>query len=177
MHTLVLYESMYGNTHAIAEAIAEGARSSGEAAVIPVHQATADLVAWADLVFVGGPTHARGMSTEASRLNATAAAAQPDGWSEIALDASAGASGVREWLDGVSGADGKPAIAYDTRVVAPSLLTGRAASGIEKGLRGHGFRIVAKAESFMIDTHQRLRFGEVDRARKWGARMAASVGT
>lgn len=175
MHTLVLYESMYGNTHAIAKAIGEGARAGGEVTVIPAHQSTTELVAWADLVIVGGPTHARGMSTEASRTSATAAAAKPDGWSEITLDANAEGIGVREWLEGVGDAHGKPAVAYDTRVFGPSLLTGRAASAIDKGLRGHGFRVVAKAESFMIDTHQRLRVGEVDRARKWGARMVGSM--
>jgi hypothetical protein len=175
MHTLVLFESMYGNTHAIAKAIGEGARSSGEATVIPAHESTTDLIGWADLVIVGGPTHARGMSTEASRRSAMAAAAAPDGWSDVALDAYAAGLGVREWLDGVDDAQGKPAVAYDTRVFGPSVFTGRAASAIDKGLRAHGFRVVAKAESFAIDTHQRLRYGEVDRARKWGARIAASI--
>jgi hypothetical protein len=175
MHTLVVYESMYGNTHAIAKAIGEGARSSGDVTVIPAGESRADLVAWADLVIVGGPTHARGLSTEASRRSATAAAEKPDGWSEIAVDANADGIGVREWLAGVDDANGKCAVAYDTRAFGPSLLTGRAASAIDKSLRGHGFRVIAKAESFMIDTHQRLRFGEVDRARKWGERMAASV--
>ena len=177
MHTLVLYESMYGNTHAIAKAIGEGAHAHGEVTVIPAHDATPDLVTWADLVIVGGPTHARGMSTEASRRSAVAAAEQPDGWSEIELDPHAEGPGVREWLEGVGDADGTPAIAFDTRVIGPSLLTGRAASALDEGLRAHGFRVDAKPESFMIDTRQRLRFGEVDRARKWGARMAASVGS
>ena len=71
MHTLVVYESMYGNTRAIAKAIGEGARSSGDVTVIPAGDSTAELVAWADLVIVGGPTHARGLSTEASRRSAT----------------------------------------------------------------------------------------------------------
>jgi hypothetical protein len=177
MHTLVLYESMYGNTHAIATAIGEGARASGDVTVVPAHEATPDLLAWADLVIVGGPTHAHGMSTAASRENATSAAAKPDGWSDIALDANAKGGGVREWLEGVDvgDVDGKPAVAYDTRAFGPSFLTGRAASGIDKGLRAHRFRLIAKPESFMIDTHQRLRYGEVDRARHWGARMAASA--
>lgn len=175
MHTLVIYESMYGNTHAIAKAIGEGARSSGDVTVVAAHEATDDLVTWADLLIVGGPTHARGMSTDASRRSATEAAGNPDGWSDIALDANAAGSGVREWLDGVGDGQGKRAVAYDTRGFGPSFLTGRAASSIDKGLREHGFRLVAKPESFMIDTHQRLRFGEVDRARSWGKRIAAAT--
>ena len=175
MHTLVLYESMYGNTHAIADAIGEGARASGDVTVIAAHDATTELVVWADLLIVGGPTHSHGMSTAASRSDAIAAAGTPDGWSEISLDEDAPGSGVREWLDTLGDADHKPAIAFDTKVLGPSLITGRAAGAIDKGLRAHGFRLVGKPESFIIDTHQRLRFAEVDRARKWGARVAASV--
>jgi flavodoxin-like protein len=175
MRTLVLYESMYGNTHAIAKAIAEGAHASGDVTVVPAHEATPELLAWADLLFVGGPTHAHGLSTEASRRDAVAAMAKPDGWSEISLDASAEGSGVREWLDALGDAKGKCAIAFDTKAFGPSFLTGRAASAIDKGLRAHGFRVVGKPASFTIDMHQRLRFAEVDRARKWGARIASSV--
>jgi hypothetical protein len=176
VHTLVLFESMYGNTHAIAKAIGEGAYSAGTVMVIPVHEASVDVVTWADLVFVGGPTHAHGMSTEASRRAAFAAAGHSDGWSEVAIDANAEGPGVREWLDGVSDGNGKRAIAFDTRVLGPALITGRAAIAIDKALRARGFRVVAKPESFMLDTHQRLRFGEVDRARAWGKRMAGSLG-
>ena len=175
MHTLVLYESLYGNTHTVAKAIAEGAYASGAVTLVPVRDATPDLVVWADFVIVGGPTHAHGMSTRASRRNGIAAARRPDGWSEIALDPSAEGPGVRDWLDGVGDANGKAAVAYDTRVLGPSVLTGRASVAIDKALRAHGFRVVANPESFMLDTHQRLRFGEVDRARKWGARIAASL--
>ena len=81
MHTLLIYESMYGNTHAIAAAIAEGFRPNGDVRVVPVSEATDDLVTWADLVIVGGPTHARGMTTPGSRTSAVEAAAKPDGWS------------------------------------------------------------------------------------------------
>ncbi len=36
MKAVVIYESMYGNTHLIADAIAEGLRTHGEVAVVPV---------------------------------------------------------------------------------------------------------------------------------------------
>ena len=62
MHTLVVYESMFGNTHKIADGIAAGLRPTGEVRVVPVHEATDELVAWADLVVVGGPTHIHGMT-------------------------------------------------------------------------------------------------------------------
>jgi hypothetical protein len=173
MHTLVIYESMYGNTHAVAAAIGEGIRSSCEVQVIAVGEATADLVAWADLVVVGGPTHARGMPTPSSRASAVESAAKPDGWSQVTLDTTAEDSGIREWLDGLGDGSGKRAAAFDTRAVGPALITGRASTAIAKGLRGHGFQLVADPESFIVDTHQRLKTGEEERAAKWAARLVA----
>jgi len=45
MNALIIYESMYGNTHLVASAIAEGLRAHGEATIVAVDD-------------VGGPTHA-----------------------------------------------------------------------------------------------------------------------
>ena len=44
MRALVVYESMYGNTHAVADHVAAGLRPTFEATVVPVTGATADLV-------------------------------------------------------------------------------------------------------------------------------------
>jgi hypothetical protein len=177
MNTLVVYESMYGNTHAIATAIAEGIRPSGHVRVIPVGDATAELVASADLVVVGGPTHARGMSTAGSRKSAVTDAAKPDDRSQVTLDPAATGSGVREWLEtlGLQAGSGKRAAAFDTRAQGPALLTGRASSGIARGLRDMGFQLVAEPESFLVDMHQRLVAGEEERATKWGASLAADL--
>jgi hypothetical protein len=172
MRTLVVYESMYGNTHKIADAIAEGLRPQSQVRCLPVGHAVADDVAWADLVIVGGPTHAREMSTPTSRASAVEGAAKPDGWSEIQLEPDAQGIGVREWLDAVDGG-GKPAAAFDTRAHAPAFLVGRASKGIAAGLRSHGFTLVVEPQSFTIDTHQRLRSGETERATGWGADVAA----
>jgi len=173
MRALLIYESMYGNTHAVATAIAEGIRPSGDVRVVPAVEAGDELVAWADIVIVGGPTHARGMSTAASRASAVADAAKPDGWNELTVDPAAQGPGIREWLDGQGAANGKRAAAFDTRVPGPALVTGRASSAIAKGLRGHGFTLVAEPESFIVDTHQRLRDGEADRAKQWGSSLVA----
>ena len=59
MNAIVVYESIYGNTRAIAEAIAEGL--GGAPAVSPA-ELPAD-AAQADLLVVGGPTHIHGMAT------------------------------------------------------------------------------------------------------------------
>ena len=58
MRVVVAYESMYGNTHRIAEAIADGLRSAGDVTVVPASQLEWEPLDATDLVVVGGPpTH------------------------------------------------------------------------------------------------------------------------
>jgi hypothetical protein len=170
MRTLLVYESMYGNTHAVAEGIATGLRPHGEVRVVAVPDATDELAAWADLVIVGGPTHAHGMTRSKSREGAREAAAKPG--SVLTLDPAAAGPGVRDWLDALGSVPGKRAAAFDTRVDAPALLTGRASGGIANGLRHRGFKLVAEPESFLVDRHNQLVEGEADHAIRWGARLA-----
>jgi len=171
MRTLIVYESIYGNTHAIADGIAAGLRSQGGVRVLPVGDATDDQVAWADLVIVGGPTHAHGMTRSNSRKGVYEAATKPR--SQLVLDPSGEGPGIREWLESVHDLPGKSAAAFDTRIDGPALLTGRASSGIAKGLRRHGFDLIAEPESFLVTVHNQLVPGEVDRATRWAARLAA----
>jgi len=70
MEILVVYESSYGNTHLIADAIGEGVGTAHTVHVVPVAKATRELVDRADLVVVGGPTHIHGMSRAATREKA-----------------------------------------------------------------------------------------------------------
>ena len=171
MRALVVYESLFGNTHEIADAVAAGLRPHGEVRVVPVGEAVADLVAWADLVVAGGPTHVHGMSRPKSREEALARAAKPD--STLALDPAASGPGFREWLDALATVRGPSAAAFDTRVSGPALLTGRASGGIAKGLHKRGFRLVAEPESFLIDAQTVLVAGEAERATAWGERLAS----
>ena len=171
MQTLVVYESLFGNTHAIAEAIAVGLRPHGEVRVVPVGEASADLVAWADLVIAGGPTHVHGMSRSKSREDGRARATKPG--SPLALDPAASGAGLREWLDALANVRGTSAAAFDTRVAGPALFTGRASGAIARGLRKRGCRLVADPESFLVDAHTELLAGEVERATTWGERLAA----
>lgn len=173
MQTLIVYESIYGNTHAVAEAIADGLRPQGEVRVVPAGDATADLVAWADLVVVGGPTHAHGMTRANTRKGARETAARPG--SPLTLDAAAGGPGIRDWLGTLSPARGKRAAAFDTRVAGPVLFTGRASSGIANELRHQGFTLVTEHESFLVDRETRLVAGETERATAWAAGLAAGL--
>jgi hypothetical protein len=166
MRALVVYESMYGNTHAIAISIAVGLSASHDVTVVPVTRATRELLATADLVVAGGPTHMHGMSTAASRRMAAEAAAK--GGSGLAMDPDADCQGIRGWLSGM-GTGGGVAVAFDTRLGGVPMLTGRASRGISRLLKAHGYRLLTGPESFLVSKEGTLLEGEEARARAWGA--------
>jgi menaquinone-dependent protoporphyrinogen IX oxidase len=173
MRVLVVYESMYGNTHVVASNIADGLRAAHEVSLVPVADATADLVAEADLLVVGAPTHMHGLSTGSSRQAARKAAARPE--TKLTLDPDAGGPALRDWLSGL--ADGHVlAAAFDTRMAGAPVLTGRASRGMSRLLRRHGCRLITPPESFLVTKLNTLVDGESSRAREWGAALAATAG-
>lgn len=60
MKVVIIYESMLGNAGTIADAIGAGMRNGNEVVVAPAARVSADVVAGADLVVVGAPTHPDG---------------------------------------------------------------------------------------------------------------------
>ena len=127
MRALVVYESMYGNTHLIASNIADGLRPDYEVTLVPVAEATWDLVADADLLVAGAPTHMHGLPTRSTRRMAGEAAAK-DG-SGLRMDPAASGPGMRDWLRDLGHRNGLAA-AFDTRldgVPVFTLLDGEAA--------------------------------------------------
>ncbi len=172
MRAVVVYESMYGNTHQVADAIGAGLGTAFDVRVVPVSQAGPEVLADADLVVVGGPTHAHGMSRASTRKAAVQAADNPVG----GLKAEPGAlgPGLREWL-GALGRYPVKAAAFDTRVHGPAALTGRASKGAGRLLSEHGFEVVAEPESFLVSKRDRLDPQETARARVGGEKLAASV--
>jgi hypothetical protein len=176
MKAFVVYESMYGNTHLVSDAIADGLRHEADAdvVVVPVDEASTEVLAGADLVVVGGPTHAHGMSRKSTREAAVAAARKPESLLEI--DADAEGPGLRDWFDSLDRLTTRAA-AFDTRFKAPAALTGRASKGIAKRLRRHGCSLIAEPESFLVTKQDHLVDDEEARAREWGARLAAMMST
>lgn len=172
MRTVIIYESMYGNTHVIADAIARGLRPDAEVAVVPVAEAGAELVDGAALVIAGGPTHVHGMSGKRTR-RAAADAAHKDG-SGLTLDAHADGPGLRDWFGSLGRIHGW-AGAFDTRMDGPAALTGRASKTIARLLEKHGLTTIAPAQSFLVTKDNRLRPGEEDRAERWGRELAANL--
>src|SRR5260370_42096403 len=116
MRALVVYESMYGNTHVVASNIADGLRTDYEVRMVPVAEATPALVAEADLLVVGGPTHLRGLSSAMTRRMAAEAAAR-DG-SGLRLDPDARRPRLRDGLKGLRGGPPPhPSSAHHTRSI------------------------------------------------------------
>lgn len=169
MKALVVYESVYGNTRAIAEAVAEGL---GEAEVVAVNEA-AGRAEHAELLVVGGPTHMHGLATTRSRQMAVEAVHE-DGGAHV--EPGAGEEpGLRAWLRDLPDGRGVSAAAFDTRLDKAPWLTGVASRGIAKRLQHRGYYVLA-SESFLVeDSEGPLEDGELDRARKWGSELAKSL--
>ena len=176
MNVAVVYESLYGNTREVAEAIARGvadARPDVTVDVFRVGEADPQRLATADLLVVGGPTHMRGMTTGMSRHLGVSAEAKKDPAEAHDLEPGAEGPGVRDWLHDLPRAgEGRIAAAFDTRIGAR--LAGGAASGIAHRLRRHGYSLVAEPEGFCIQDNGEgpLKDGELDRARSWGAELS-----
>ena len=172
MRALVAYESMYGNTRRVAEAIADGLRSTCSVTVVPISRLEREALGTVDLIVIGGPTHVRSMSRASTRKAALAAADQPD--STLTVEPDVQATGVRELLTSLGRLNVQAAV-FDTKIKMAALLSGRASLGIAKGLRRHGARMLAKPESFLVTKDNRLCPGEEDRARAWGQQLASAL--
>ncbi len=173
MRALVVYESMFGNTREIAERVAVGLRSTFERVdVRRVSEADVVSVLHADLVVVGGPTHAHGMSRPQTRK---AAVDEPTKYSSTSpVEPGAGGIGLREWFTGLPVCSGAAA-AFDTRVDGPAAFTGRASRGIAQRLRRAGFTAADRPQSFLVVKTTGLKAGEADRAEQWGRSLASAA--
>jgi hypothetical protein len=172
MRALVVYESQYGNTHQVAEAIGEALCHLADVDVVSIHDAGPELVGAADLLVVGAPTHVHGMSRPSTRTAAADAVPGPAG--DLALDPSAAGDGVREWLESLAPLSGRAA-AFDTRVDMAAVVTGRASKAIAKELRRHGLELVCDPESFLVTKQTHLVAGELERAHAWGRRLGTAL--
>jgi hypothetical protein len=169
MRAVVVYESMYGNTRVVAEAIGDGLRPVHDVVVVPVTKAGPEVLDDAQVLVVGGPTHIHGMTRRRSREAAIEAAHQPG--SPLALDESATGSGVREWMASLDHLN-VLAATFDTRMHGPAAMTGRASKGISRELGRLGGHMITEPESFIVTKENVLEPGEEARARRSGEQLA-----
>jgi flavodoxin len=147
MNALVIFDTKFGNTERIAQAIGEGLRPMAEVEVRPFAEVAA-IPAGLDLLVVGGPTHAHGVDPA-----------------------------LRSFLDEIASGSvaGVAAAAFDTRYRVPALISGSAARGIAKRLTHMGAHLVAAPESFFVEHSEGpLAEGEVARAESWARQMAGA---
>jgi flavorubredoxin len=159
---VVVYESHWGNTAAVARAIAEGL--GPEARAMNTDEAVGSAVASTDLVVAGAPVVAFGLPREGMRkqIAGDVKAPTPPDVSHPLL---------RAWLDALPHGRGWGA-AFETRIWwSPRGATGT----IESKLARAGYRRVAKSERFVVaGAYGPLRDGELERARQWGAALACA---
>lgn len=175
MRALIVYESMYGNTKKIAEAIADGLLKGGaDATVVTAADVSADQTAAADLVVAGGPTHGWSMSRPATRRSAVEVVRKAPGGA-LQVREGADGTGLREWIAGLAAQHlVKSFAAFDTRRHAPLGLSGSAARAIDRRLRRLGWRSARQPQGFYVTKADQLEPDEEARARGWGSELAGS---
>jgi hypothetical protein len=179
MRALVMYESEFGATRAVAEAISRGLRASGMPDGLDVEVLDtrgADLPAgWPEevaLVVLGAPTHARSLPSPTSRQAAL-------DWphklgSTLRLEPRADAAGMRELLKATDLA-GVRVAPFVTRMNMSRLVGGSAAAALSRLVRGAGGVIVAGPQEFLVTKTGDLVEHELDHAYEWGRVLAASI--
>jgi flavodoxin len=149
MKSVVIYDSQYGNTRHLAEVIAAELEVAGNVEVQNARTGRLGLPSDLELLVVGGPTQAHGVTHP-----------------------------VRAQLDTLAPhrLDGLAAATFDTRARGPRFLTGAASQGIAKRLEQKGARLVLEPESFLVEgTQGPLVEGELERARAWARAILAKL--
>jgi hypothetical protein len=163
---LVVYESMFGNTEAVADAVADGLRRLMDVEVHEVTRAPHPVTDAVDLIVVGGPTHAFSLSRPATRAQALEQGAR-HGRKDL---------GLREWLAHLrKGPHCELVAAFDTRVEKARWLPGSAARKAAKVARGLGYAPAGKESFYVVDTSGPMVPGELDRAEAWGGELATTM--
>lgn len=157
MKMLVIFDSMFGNTGKIAEAIGEGLRRCGDVQVLNVCEVTSELINAADLLVIGSPTQRfRPLPSITAWLKAV-----PHG----------------SWT-------GKRIAIFDTRMTEENVkkvgilaffvsIFGYAAGAMMKQVKPTGGKLISPSAGFYIqDTEGPLVADELERAAVWGQKLA-----
>ena len=164
MKAIVVYESHWGNTAAVARAIAEGIGPDAQA--MSTAEATGAVVAGADLIVAGSPLLGFALPTEEMLKSIASGAAKDPTPPDLSHP------GMRMWLDALPPGHGRAA-AFETRIWWSP---GSAAKAILKGLAARGYVALDPAQKFIVeDKYGPLRAGELERAKSWGAALAQAM--
>src|SRR5215210_7202986 len=149
MDALVVYDSQYGDTQRIAQAIADTLGEFGEARALRLEPAHPVELQGVDLFILGCPTQ---------------------GWRPTPAIQSFLEETSSEELRGLGGAS------FDTRFRLPRFMTGSAANVMAGKLREKGVSLLVAPESFFVKgTEGPLREGELERASMWARTLLEKV--
>ena len=169
---MVIYQSLWGNTAAVARAIAQGIGPG--TTVVHTGELSPEEAAEATLLVVGAPVHAM---TLPSASTLASVALRPLGPGDVAADLDQPL--MRDWVSRLPDGD-QVAAAFDTRV-AGALGRG-GTSTLERLLKARGCRLLHPGEGFVVvnmravrESAGMLREGELARATAWGKQLAALV--
>jgi flavorubredoxin len=163
MNAVVVYESHWGNTAAVAQAIADGIGSGARA--LNTDEATREVLSGVDLIVAGSPVIAFALPRDGAlhQLERDEKAPVPPDVSHPLL---------RTWLDNLRVSRGFGA-AFETRI----WWSLRGATGtIETKLQNSGYeRPRARGAVHRAGWLRAARDGELERARKWGVELAKAL--
>lgn len=157
MKTLVIYDSLYGNTEKIAHAIANGLSGGGCVEVLHVDAVTLQDVISSSLLIVGSPTQG-GRATHGVQNFLTELPKQALSQIRVAafdtrFDAQDRSAGLKLLMKTIGYASGK----------------------IAHQMMSKGGQLVASPEGFIVETtNGPLREGELERAAIWAAKLRSS---
>jgi len=143
---LVVYDSVYGNTEKVAKALASGLEMGGaEVNCVKVDKVELDKLGAIDLLAVGGPVHAFGVSKPIKEF--------------------------LERLKSIEGLSGKKGFAFDTKF--KGWWTGSAGRKIERKLKDSGLTIVKSSVSAIVKGREGpLEEGAEETFKQIGAELA-----
>jgi flavodoxin I len=159
MKGLVIYDSVFGNTEAVARAIGVGLGLVGEGEAVGVGEAKLEQLSGVKLLVVGSPTR---------QFRPTPA--------------------ILEFLKSLSigGLNGVKVAAFDTRIAKSDIkspilsflvnLGGYAAKPIADAMKKKGGNLVLAPEGFFVEDQQGpLKKGELDRAAEWAHTLSGQI--
>lgn len=159
MKTLVIYESVFGNTGQIARAIGNGLGSQPDVGVVQVKDARLEELTGVELLIVGSPTRAfRPMDSIKSFINLLPGNALK-GMKVAAFDTGIAASDIKSTM---------------LRMLIK--IGGYAAKPIAGLLRKKGGELIAPPEGFWVMGEKGpLKEGELERATEWARRIYSAL--
>jgi flavodoxin len=149
MNALVTYETQFGNTEQIAQAIANALVAHGSARRAVVGEVSAADLENLDRLIIGGPTQYH--------------EATPD---------------ILAWLDHIppQALDGLPMVVFDTRYRMSRWLSGSAAQMLGREIKKRGGVLLVPPESFfVIERTGPLEAGEIERAATWAGKLCDAL--